>query len=146
VDRHGNPKCVLAYGEEKSIATDRVILAPGPPCEIEIVREVFDMYANQRLSGAEIARTLNARGVPWVMGRPWTRYAIRDMVTNPKYIGCKVSNRRSSKLRGPRHWNPPEMWIRRENAFGGLVDFALYEQAASVAASRSRPRTNDEAS
>src|SRR5215472_6934210 len=41
VDQHGKPKFTLHLGEAKSIMTDRVILVPGPPNEIEIVREIF---------------------------------------------------------------------------------------------------------
>src|SRR5581483_12348779 len=93
VDQHNEPKSVLGPGETKSIATDRVILVPGPPDERAIVREIFDMYADRRFSTSRIATTLNDRGVPWMLGRPWTRSVIRDMVTNPKYIGENVSNR-----------------------------------------------------
>lgn len=69
---------------------------PGPPNEIAVVREIFEMYAVKRLSPTKIARILNTRGLPWIDERPWTRYVIREMVTNPKYIGCNVSNRRSA--------------------------------------------------
>ncbi len=137
VDQQGNPKFVLKFGEAKSIATDRVILVPGPPDETQIVREIFDMYVTKRISAIRIAKALNERGVPWLFGRPWSRFAIRDMVTNPKYIGCIVSNRRSGKLQSKVPWNPPEMWIRRDNVFEGIADPDLYRRAASVAAARS---------
>jgi hypothetical protein len=58
------------------------------------------------------------------------------MVTNPKYIGANVSNRWSGKLRRQRIRNPPEMWIRRDNAFQAIVDPELFRQAEVVAASR----------
>jgi hypothetical protein len=54
-------------------------------------------------------------------GRPWTRFVIRNMVTNPKYVGCNVSTAIPA-LRRPRRFNPPEMWIRCENAFKSLLD------------------------
>lgn len=91
VDQGRKPKSVLHRGEEKSIATDRVVLIPGPQEEIEIVKEVFRLYANQGQGPAEIAETLNRRGTPGEGGRPWTRHIIRRMVTNPKYIGANVS-------------------------------------------------------
>jgi hypothetical protein len=136
VDQHGNPKFVLEPGERKSIATDRIILIPGPANEIEIVREVFRLYAFDHLSPNDIARTLNERRVPWIAGRPWTRFVIRDMVTNPKYIGANVSNRLSGKLRGRRSRNPPQMWIRRDNAFQPIVESELFRQAEVIAAAR----------
>jgi DNA invertase Pin-like site-specific DNA recombinase len=136
VDQHGNSKGALQSGERKSIATDRVILIPGPANEIEIVREVFRLYAVDRLSTVEIAKGLNDRGVPWQGDRAWTRSIICNMVMNPKYIGANVSNRLSGKLRTRRVHNPPHMWIRRDHAFEAIVDPELFRQAEAVAASR----------
>ena len=42
IDSERRPKGFLKWGEKKSIMTDRVILVPGPPEEVAIVREVFD--------------------------------------------------------------------------------------------------------
>src|SRR5438045_4312079 len=68
--------------------------------------------------------------------RPWTRYVIRDMVTNPKYIGTNLSNRLSGKLRQRRLRNPRQMWIRRDNAFEGIINAEVFRQAELVAAGR----------
>ena len=87
---------------------------------------------------------LNERAVPWIGDRPWTRYVIRDMVTNPKYAGSNVSNRRSGKLRTLRSWNPPEMWIRRDNAFEAIVEPSVYEKAEAVAVARARLHTDEQ--
>jgi DNA invertase Pin-like site-specific DNA recombinase len=144
VDHRGNPKFVLEAGERKSIATDRIILMPGPPEEIEIVNEIFRLYTVGRLSSMKIAKTLNNRRVPCEGGRPWTRYIIRRMVTNPKYIGANVSNRQSAKLRGRRVNNPSEMWIRRDDAFQGIVDPDLYRRTEAEADTRSRPYTDEQ--
>jgi DNA invertase Pin-like site-specific DNA recombinase len=134
VDIDGKPKFLLEGGQEKSISTDRVMLTPGPQEEIAVVNEVFRLYAFERLSSAEIARVLNAREIPCIGGRPWTRYIVRRMVTNPKYIGANVSNRVSAKLRGRRVQNPPEMWIRKDNAFPAIVALELFERAGHAEA------------
>ncbi|HWZ30388.1 MAG TPA: recombinase family protein [Bryobacteraceae bacterium] len=138
-----SPKFVLQSGEEKSIATDRVVLIPGPVEEIEIVREIFRLYTSKLYSPADIARMLNERGVPWVGNRPWTRYVIRDMVTNPKYIGSNVSNRLSGKLRTLRTKNPPEMWIRLDNAFEAIVEPSVFKKAETVVAARGHLLTDE---
>ena len=52
VDLNLNPKFVLSIGEEKSIATDRVVLIPGPQHEHDVVREIFKLYASKRHSPA----------------------------------------------------------------------------------------------
>lgn len=48
IDQNGKPKVVLHRGERKSIATDRVVLMPGPQEEIDVVNEVFRMYVTER--------------------------------------------------------------------------------------------------
>ena len=144
VDQSGKSKFILEPGQRKSIATDRVVLIPGTPEEIEIVNEIFRLYTVERFSSAKIAKTLNARGVACEAGRPWTRYIIRRMVTNPKYIGVNVSNRQSAKLRGRRVNNPPDMWIRRDDAFQGIVDPDLYRKTEAEALARSRFLTDEQ--
>src|SRR5579862_4271160 len=43
VSPDGQPKHLLGFGERKSIATDRVILVPGPAQEVQIVKEIYSM-------------------------------------------------------------------------------------------------------
>ena len=144
IDQDGKPKFILQRGERKSIATDRVILIPGPPDEIEVVREVFRLFVEERRATPEIARILSERGIPCETGRPWTRYIISRMVTNPKYIGANVTNRLSAKLRGGRVKNPPEMWVRKDNAFPAIIDPELYKKALAEAHARSPYQTDEE--
>jgi DNA invertase Pin-like site-specific DNA recombinase len=144
VDQYGNHRGLLQPGERKSIVTDRVVLIPGPPDEVAIVRKVFEMYASGNYSTVDIAKHLNDGRVPYIGSRPWTRYAVRHMIDNPKYVGTIVMNRRSSKLRTLRCWNPPEMWIKKDNAFEAIVSSATFAKAESLAASRSRPCTDEE--
>jgi DNA invertase Pin-like site-specific DNA recombinase len=144
VDHEGTPKGILRSGEEKSIATDRVILIPGPSKEIAIVNEVFQLFAIERWKPMKIARMLNERGIRYHDARLWTRDIIGNMVRNPKYIGANVSNRLSAKLRSRRVRNPPEMWIRRNDAFEAIVEPALFHQAQAVAASRPRFFTDEQ--
>ena len=144
VDQDGKPKFVLQHGEQKSIATDRVILTLGPLEEVEVVKEVFRLYVVERRGTLEIARMLNKRGIPCVEGRPWTRYVIRYMVTNPKYIGANVTNRLSAKLGGRRVKNPREQWVRKDNAFQAIVNPELYRKAEEEAEARSGFLTDEE--
>jgi DNA invertase Pin-like site-specific DNA recombinase len=144
VDQDRKPKLVLHCGEQKSIATDRVILVPGPSDEIAIVKEVFHMYAVEQRGTPEIARLLNERGIPGEGGRPWTRHIIRRIVTNPKYIGANVTNRQSAKLQSRRVTNPSEMWVRKDNAFEAIIDPELYGKAVAEADARSRFLTDEQ--
>lgn len=54
---------------------------------------------------------------------------MRCLLQNENYIGNLVYSRTSIKLQGPRVVNPPETWVRKENAFAGIVDRDLFFKA-----------------
>jgi DNA invertase Pin-like site-specific DNA recombinase len=62
ISASGAQKQELASGERKSIATDRVILVPGPSHEVQIVKEIYRMYISEKRSLCAIARKLNRDG------------------------------------------------------------------------------------
>ena len=144
VDRERNPKGLLLPGEHKSIQTDRVILVPGPEDEIGVVKEVYDRFTRDRRTEKEIALWLNARGVLTDLGRPWTRGTVHQVLTNPKYAGANVYNRRSFKLKRKRVKNPPEIWVRREDAFRPIVTLEQFAEALAIVASRHQHFTEDQ--
>ena len=144
IDEHGNVKAVLCRGEQKSLQTDRVILTPGPPEEIDVVREVYRSFVHEGRSEREIAEELNARGVLSDLERPWTRGTVHQLLINEKYVGDNVWNRRSFKLKKKRVRNAPDMWIRSEGAFEGIVERDLFEAAHSIITARSFRLTDEE--
>jgi hypothetical protein len=126
------------------IFTDRVILIPGPAEEVEIIRDIYRLYTEELFSSAVIAQKLNERDLPTEFGGPWTRHIVREILTNPKYIGANVTNRHSCKLRGRSVRNPPEMWVRRENAFAPLVTVETFQKAHEITARRTKRYTDAE--
>jgi hypothetical protein len=90
VDQNGERKGELTRGEHKSIATDRVVLVPGPADEVELVREVYRLFVDQQLSEREIAERLNECGRLTDLGRCWTRGTVHQLLINEKYIGNNV--------------------------------------------------------
>ncbi len=48
IDQSGATKGELARGEHKSIQTDRVVLVPGPPEEVETVRWIYRAFTEAR--------------------------------------------------------------------------------------------------
>lgn len=146
IDRNGLPKELLTRGEHKSIQTDRVILVPGPESEVKIVREIYRSFTQDRKTEREIASWLNASGLKTDLGRPWTRGSVHEVLTNPKYAGGNVYNRRSFKLKRKRKRvkNPPEMWIRRDNAFSPLVTIEEFGEAFRIIQSRCQHFSNEE--
>ena len=144
VDQHGNPKEILAFGQRESLFTDRVILIPGPAEEVRVVQEIYNRFLKVHETFNGIAAELNRRGVPSEFGRRWTRSMVRSILTNPKYIGASQFNQTSKKLN--REWvrNPPEAWIRRDNAFTPIVDSHLFQETQDAIAARKKFRTHDE--
>jgi hypothetical protein len=133
------PKAILNRSEQKSLQTDRVVLRPGPPKEVEVARRLYRMFVVQRRAEREIAAILNAEGIRTDLGRPWTRGTVHQVLTNEKYIGNNVYNRASSKLQMKRVVNPPGMWVRHNAAFEPLVEQYFFE-AHSVAPQASKGR------
>ncbi len=142
-DQHGQRKGVLGHGERKSIQTDRVILVPAPADEVQIVREIYDLFTTGAKSERVIADLLNARGLLTDLGRPWTRGTVHQVLTNPKYVGDNVYNRQSFKLKKRRVTNPPEMWIRRGDAFTPIVSRETFTAAQAIIHARHQHYTDD---
>jgi DNA invertase Pin-like site-specific DNA recombinase len=132
VDQTGTAKGTLAHHEWKSITTDRVVLTPGPPEEIEIVRWIFTSFAEQRKSLRAIARDLNRQGIKNVRGGAWQSHHVRKILQNENYIGNLVWNRQSVKLKGKVVNNSPDKWIRIEGALVPIVERALFDCAQAV--------------
>ncbi len=144
VDQAGAPKSELAIGEQKSIQTDRVVLVPGPEDERAVVRRIYDAFVAERQTEREIAHALNREGLVTDRGRAWTRSSVREILTNEKYIGNNVYNRISFKLKKKRVRNPPEMWVRHDEAFAPIVDPTLFQTASKILVARHRRFTDEE--
>lgn len=144
VDQSGTEKELLDTGQHKSIATDRVILVPGPDVEISIVREVYDQFVEHGRTEREIADDLNQRGIVTDLGRPWTRGSVHQLLINEKYIGNNVWARTSCKLKSAHVRNDPSDWIRADGAFEGIVPAELFNAAQVIIRQRSARLTNDQ--
>jgi len=144
VDQSGLFKCELSRGEHKSLQTDRVILQPGPDTEIATINQIYRWFIDENLSETEIAEKLNAQGICTDLGRAWTRGTVREVLINEKYIGNNVYNRRSFKLKKLRVVNGPEMWIKKEGAFEGIVQPDLFYTAQGIIRARTHRYTDTE--
>lgn len=144
VDQNQQPKGVLRIGEQKSLQTDRVILAPGPDEEVANVRWMYDQFVHHGKSELWIAQELNARGVKTDLARNWTRSTVHQILTNEKYVGNNVYHRTSFKLKRKHIQNPPEKWVRAEGAWEAIVDPDIFYMAQGIIVNRSRRFSDDE--
>ena len=144
IDQSGTVKSELARGEHKSLQTDRVILQPGPDHEVAVINQIYHWLVDDNLAESEIAERLNSRGIQTDLGREWTRATVREVLSNEKYIGNNIYNRRSFKLKKHRVVNSPEMWIKKESAFEAIVPPELFYTAQGILRARSYRYSNDE--
>jgi Recombinase len=70
--------------------------------------------------------------------------AIRRLLTCEKYLGHYVYNRKSGKLKSKRKPNPPEAWVRCDNAFESIISPSLFLKAGEII--EGRPKRTKRAS
>lgn len=143
VDSEGRPKQLLEEGEHKSITTDRVVLVPGDDAEVATVKRIFRL-AGEGQSNPEIARILNADGVPAPKADQWSNVQVRQIVISERYLGVYVYNKTSRKLGGRLALNPQSEWIRSEQAFEPLISEPRFKAAQSKARQARSNYTDDE--
>jgi hypothetical protein len=136
IDEHGITRAQLEFGQRKFLQTDRVVLRPGPPNEIETVRRVFKAFVSEGKSASAIARELNADNIHTTKGNLWRAGTVGDLLFNERYIGNIVYNRRSSKLQERYVRNPPDMWIRCDKAFEPIIPPVVFAKAQELRAKR----------
>ena len=142
INQTGENKGELKHGERKCISTYRVVLVPGPAEEVELVNSMYRWLVHDKLMIPEIVRRLNGMQMPPEPGRCWTFQRVHQILTNEKYIGNNVYNRSSAKLKTLRIENPPEMWIRKEGAFPGIVPKEVFLAARAIL--NANPHTDEE--
>ena len=91
---------------------------------------------------SSIANRLNGLGVLTDLDRSWTYSTVRQVLTNEKYIGNNVYDRHAFKLKKKHVNTPPDMWIRKEGAFTGVVPVATFMTAQEILAERSLKLTD----
>ncbi|MEV1078741.1 recombinase family protein [Streptomyces sp. NPDC050211] len=120
------------------------------PVEGPVVSRCFVWRVAEELGYRQIADLLNADllayppPVPVDVGRAagrWTRSSVREVLTNPKYTGHMVWNRRARKGNGRNRLNPVEEWVWSTTpAHAALVDLETFVRAQEVAERRQRSR------
>jgi DNA invertase Pin-like site-specific DNA recombinase len=137
IDQAGQEKGELARGEHKSLQTQRVILKPGPPEEVETVKAIYSEFVHEGRTESEIAKWLNDSGKLTDRGVPWSRGTVHQILINEKYVGHNVWNRVSFRLKEKRVKNPPAEWVRKDHAFTPIVETLMFEAARQIILSRS---------
>jgi DNA invertase Pin-like site-specific DNA recombinase len=142
IDQAGTPKGTPAYGEWKSISTDRVVLVPGPPEEVATIRLAYDLYTKRGKTRREIAEILNARKV--LRGTtPWNLTKVRCLLIDPVYKGAYAYGKHENKFHTYKTL-PPEKWQICKNAFAGIISEKQWTQAHDRVQEEIRPLVDAE--
>ncbi len=152
IDEARNFKGILGRKQWKSITTDRVILVRGPEEEVENVKWIYRMFTEEHKREKKIAEILNKKGIKTDLERDWTPSTVKQVLTNEKYIGNSVFNKRTQKIQirdpisGKKRSlpNPKDQWVRYDNAFDAIVDKEVFYKAQSIFEKRRVIRYSDE--
>lgn len=128
VDADRHPRQVLQRGERKALTSDKVIVTPGPPEELAVIRRIFRMYVRQKLSIAEIARRFADEGIKGYGDSPLKKVTIRHVLSNELCIGRMTYNLTTQTLQGRALKNPEQTWTRFP-AFDPIVPVSLFRNA-----------------
>ena len=123
----------------------------------EVVREVFNLFVQGR-GKQDIARTLNARGIPnpteykrqkglrysqpkSKVSTLWKYFAISNMLTNEIYIGNMVQGRYGSvsyktKQNKPK---PKDQWVIVKNTHEPIIDMELWNKTQELIRQKAKP-------
>lgn len=142
VSADGQPRQILQAGDRKSLASDRVILIPGPRDEVEHVREMYRMLIEDGRRIFGIAKDFNRWGIK-NGDAPWTHRAINTILTHPKYSGFLVFGKSSQRLGGRRLIKPSSEWFLVQDAFEPIIDKRTFIHAQQVLTERTRNKSSD---
>ena len=103
----------------------------NPPADA-VVRRIFDM-ALQGKSTLDIAKTLNAEGIPTSNGKKWLKTTVHFVLTNEAYAGTVVWGEKA------KDGQPP---VRVEDAHPGIVSKQEFRRIARMMESRAPKKVN----
>jgi hypothetical protein len=88
-------------------SNERIILIPGDPDRVDVVRHMFRRRLIDGWAGCRIATELNRMGLPSGAGNPWSIESVNMIVRNCVYTGIGIANRYSSAIYNQRSKNSP---------------------------------------
>ena len=117
----------LEAGERKYDRSEHLILVPGPPHEVECIREIFGCVLERGMTAREIARALNEKDMT-LRKKRWTQELVRCVLQNPVYAGSSVWARSSQRLGSRRMAISQDRWALKPKSFPAIVEPSDFEK------------------
>lgn len=116
--------------------------------EAEIVRLIFDLYANHLMGIRGVCTYLTDHGYLNSRGNPFSFSTIRGILSNPKYKGYYCGGKSSKidyKLKDVKQF-APEQWVlyKNEESVPPIVSEELWEKANLILAKRSAKQSAED--
>jgi DNA invertase Pin-like site-specific DNA recombinase len=125
----GKLRGTMDYGERKSLQSDKVILVPGPPEEVAIVRKIYDWFLTEKIYYQSIADRLTTMGIePPAYSLGWSKDIVKNILRNPKYLGTMIYNQTTERLSTPKRKNPRSAWITKKQAFTAIIEQRVFDR------------------
>ena len=116
--------------------------------EAEIVRTIFNLYANERMGIRTIANYLTSQGYKNTKGNDFSFSTIRGILCNPKYKGYYCGRKTSKidyKLKTIKYF-PEEDWVmyKDEENVPAIVSEELWDKANLILSKRSAKQSAED--
>jgi len=115
--------------------------------EAEIVRKIFDLYANENLGLRRTGQILNELGMYTDLGKPFAMSTIKRIISNPKYKGyyCGGKSHKIDYRSADRKQVDEENWVMYEDNENvpPIVSKELWQKANNILAKRSATQKSD---
>ena len=129
LDVNKKPIRILNTGEHKQIANERVSFTPKNDETTETVREIFDLFVNERLNIPEIASYFNQRKIFSTNRKQWNKSKIIKILTDETYIGTRIYNKTWGRLKQKSYKNPRSEWVVVPDAFESTIEKDIFKKA-----------------
>src|SRR3989338_5907929 len=129
LDVNKRPVRILRKGEHKSIDNERVTFVPLDDATTQSVKNIFYLFVVEGKNEYEIAAILNGKKVFAPNGGKWHEQKILHILRNETYIGNRIYNKTSNRLKKGKHDNPSSEWVVCKNAFPAIVDAVTFLRA-----------------
>jgi DNA invertase Pin-like site-specific DNA recombinase len=112
-------------------------LIPNPE-QADVVRMIFDMYANKQMGSNMIANELNKMGYKTYTGRNWASSSVLNILKNPVYIGKITWKKKDikkstdpNKSKNTRQ-RPRSEWIVVDGKHDPIIGKDLFDKAQEI--------------